>query len=171
MTWESGPPACCTCFLWPCFSSILDVPLAPYHALTWWAWQKPACDGQLWLQGHLLSRDAQFLLRPISMLRTHFWMSCGSLLPMAWPCYRTLRVYLVILLSELVINSHDCSAYHRYNCPIESPRLNSPHNKAKSTKACTCYRAFTCSGSHWKLSPGIWITAIFPSSEFPLRSL
>lgn len=44
--------------------------------------------------------------------------------------------------------------------PIGFPGMYGPCNRANYTAACTCYCAFTCSGSHWKLSPSIWIGSI-----------
>lgn len=99
------------------------------------------------------------------------WFSTADALALL----QNLEVYLAILQLELAINSHGCYAYHRYSCPVESPVLNGPCNTAHYTAACTCYRAFMCSGSHWRLaafqSPSIWVGAEFSSSEFPQRSL
>ena len=93
---------------------------------------------------------------------------------MTWPCYRTLGVYLVILLLEL--NSHGCSAYHRYYCPKESSGMNGPSNKTNYSASCTCYRVLHALDptENWQPSVTLCMSqGSIPNCKFPqsLKSL
>ena len=170
MTQESGPPTCAPIrFLWHS-PSIPDVPLPPYDGLTWRVWQNSAHDGQLWLHGYPKSQKMlRFYQRPLACQEPFLddaWLSAAYHLALlqtsTWD-------YLVIFPLELVLNLHGCFAYHRYSCTIESPGLNGPWNKANYTATCTCYRDFMC----WQpsISSRIGVRAVFPSPEFPQRSI
>lgn len=74
-----------------------------------------------------------------------------------------LEVYLGILQLESAINSYDCFAYQAL---LSCRKSAVSCMKANYTAACTCYRAFLCSASPWKLaafqSPSVWVRAVFP---------
>lgn len=90
--------------LWPCSCAIPDEPLLLHTDRCWvcrpddlvgWL---PARDGKLWPHGHL--SDAPSLSGPLQMY--------SSPLRMAWPCSRTLSVYIVILLLGHAISATWC---------------------------------------------------------------
>lgn len=118
--------------------------LSPCDCMTKWIWQNPSCDGQLWMQDHLMSHnqmlcvsqgsteqwllvfewDIQFSVTDgMALFRNPRGLGCDS----SWGLPQTLHS---------VLSRHRCLEYHRGNC----------------TTACTCCRALSCSGPHWKLT-------------------
>lgn len=90
---------------------MLDKPFVSYDGsllglpdlMTWWVGQNPDYHGQFWPHGHSMSHgQALHLNQAHQHARSSFFsMVYHCLLQMAWPCSRTLGVYIVTLLSGL----------------------------------------------------------------------
>ena len=56
-----------------------------------------------WLLNDIVDRCT--VTQPWSVFKDGFWMVCNYWLQMVWPCSRTLRVYIMILICGMAINS------------------------------------------------------------------
>ena len=114
MTWASGPSTnAAHTPLWPCSCPIPDVPL-PLHTDDCWVCQPNDLVGWMptssWWEALVtwsLVR-CSVSVRTSSMPEATFQMVYRCSLQMAWPCSRTLWVYLVILLLGHAISSTWC---------------------------------------------------------------